>query len=498
MDITPRTPQRPLIWSDAILDLQDDLQGTDTPIYIVGGAVRDAYRHHPIKDIDLATPANAVALGKKIANLLNGDFFIMDEERDVSRVIADNMDGRLVIDIAHFRGDDLLSDLVDRDFTLNAMAVDLLDNLNQLIDPLNGEQDLLDKRIRRCSPHAIADDPIRALRAIRQSTQLGAQIEAETLKDIRQFGANILDTSVERIRDELFKILSLAEPTRALRIVDALGLLQLIIPEVEGLHDLSQSPPHLYDAWRHTLAVIEKLNKILQTISYQRTDETAATFEMGMAVMVLDSFRAKLVNHIQERGLHDRSYQALMTFTALIHDIGKPQVHQQDEDGADIFPEHQHVGAKLADKCSKALRLSNDEKKRIVTVIANLSRPFTLPNLSDLERHRFWYELGDYGVDVCLLAMANYLGTVGIELKQDQWLAHLEVIQNLLHDYYNQYDKIVSPPQLVDGKQLMDALNLSPSRQIGELLTLIREAQVMGEIHTSADAIDLAKMNMDK
>lgn len=495
-DITPRTPQRPLFWSDVILDLKDYLQDVDVPIYIVGGAVRDAYRHHPIKDLDLATPANAVALGRTIANLLNGDFFIMDAERDVSRVISKGDEGHLVIDIAHFRGKDLLSDLLDRDFTLNAMAVDLQGDLNQLFDPLNGEQDLLDKRIRRCSPQSIADDPLRALRAVRQSVQFGARIDPETLKDIRHYGMNVLDTSAERIRDELFKILSLAEPAKALRVLDTLGFLQLIIPEVEALHDLSQSTPHIYDAWRHTLLVIEKTSGILKSISYQRTDETAATFELGMAVMVLDRFRAKLVAHIQQNGTHDRSYTGLIVLTALLHDIGKPEVWQQDEKGNWYFPEHGAASALLAEKRSKALRLSNDEKKRVVKTIANISRPLALPTLSDLERHRFWYQLDDYGVDVCLLALANYLGTVGVELKQDEWLAHLEVIQSLLHAYYEQYDVIVSPPTLVDGKQLMKTLNLSSGPIIGELLTLIREAQVIGEVETMNDAIELAKAHI--
>ena len=228
-DVTPRIPERPLFWSDTVLDLQDFLRDYEHPIYVVGGAVRDAYRHHPINDLDLATPYDAIALGRKIANRFDGDFYVLDAERDVSRVMVDADEGVLVIDIARFRGDTLLKDLSDRDFTLNAMAVDLRGDISQLIDPLGGESDLLKKILRQCSPQSISDDPVRGLRAVRQSVQLSARIEPETLKDIRANVVNLMETSVERLRDEFFKILMSSEPAKALRIADSIGLLEQLV-----------------------------------------------------------------------------------------------------------------------------------------------------------------------------------------------------------------------------------------------------------------------------
>lgn len=494
-DVTPRIPERPLFWSDTVLDLQDFLQDYEHPIYVVGGAVRDAYRHHPIKDLDLATPYDAIALGRKIANRFDGDFYVLDAERDVSRVMVDAGEGLLVVDIARFRGDTLLKDLSDRDFTLNAMAVDLRGDILQLIDPLGGESDLLKKILRRCSFQAISDDPVRGLRAVRQSVQLGARIEPETLKDIRANVANLMETSAERVRDEFFKILMSSEPSKALRIADSIGLLEQIVPEVKTLRGVQQSAPHIFDVWRHTFMVVEKLSGIFQTISYKRTDETAANFEFGMIVMSLDRFRQKLITHVQQIGANDRSYVGIMLLGALLHDAGKPQLaKEQSSDKTDYdFSNHEIIGKQIAEKRIVALRLSNDEKKRVLATIGHFHRPFELEDPSNLELHRFWYVLGEYGVDVCLFALADYLGAVGIELKQDEWVKRLQIIERLLRAYFEEYEQIVVPPQVIDGNELMTALDLKPSRQIGQLLTMIREGQVTGEIVNRDDAIRVVR-----
>ncbi len=113
MDLTPRTPKHPLIWADIVLDLEDLLADTSMPIYIVGGAVRDAYLHRPLKDIDIVTPGDAMALARKIANRLRGDFFPLDAERGVGRALIDVEGARLTIDVARFRGADLLEDFFE-------------------------------------------------------------------------------------------------------------------------------------------------------------------------------------------------------------------------------------------------------------------------------------------------------------------------------------------------------------------------------------------------
>lgn len=478
--LTPHPPrQRNLLWSDTLLDIQDKLLDLsfDNALYIVGGAVRDAFLHRPIKDIDLATATDAIKTARKIANSLNGDFYIMDEERDVARVLLNSVEGQLTIDVAGFRGDDLLADLQGRDFTINAMAADILGDLGLLIDPLNGELDATSKIIRACTATSIADDPIRALRAVRQSVQLSFHIEPDTRNAIRTNRSELMNTSPERVRDEFFKMLSLQTPVSALRVAFALGLLQEIIPETASLEGLEQAPPHVFDVWKHTLETVEKLTRILDSISYRRTDHTAASFGFGILAMQLDRYRTQLNEHFSTEWPNERSHFALMIFSALIHTLGRADA----------------ITAKIAQKYADDLRLSSAEKKRLVGMIANYRQAQTIDYWSDLNLHRYWYPLGVVGIDALFLALADYLAIYGNELNQDDWLLQVERAVILLDAYYVRHEEVVSPPVLLNGNDLMQELNLEAGTIIGELLTVIRESQVKGEVNSPEEALNIAR-----
>lgn len=478
--LTPFAPQRPLIWPDSVLDLADLLVDEKMPVYIVGGAVRDAYLHRPIHDIDLTVPADAIKLARRIANRLGGDFYALDPERDVGRVLLktpDLISGALpIIDIARMRGENLLDDLTDRDFTLNAIAVHVQGDLSHVIDPLDGIKDLTKRIIRRCSQTALADDPLRALRAVRQSVQFNGHIEASTLADVRAAAGMLTSISAERIRDEFFKLLAGPRPAASLRIAEAVGLLREIVPEAIELKGEAGPPPGVFDAWNHTLMVVEKLDGILAAISPKRTDQTAAVFDFGMIVMALDRFRKALQAHLAVTWPEDRTQRALLLLGALLHNSP-----------SDI----------VAARCS-ALRLSTDEKKRITAAVAAHILPFNLPaTISDLELHRYWYGLGTAGVDGVLLALADHLGAYASHLNQDEWIAHIDRAAQLLDAYYNRADQIVEPPALLDGAQLIQALGISPGPVVGELLTIIREGQVTGEITTREEAIAAARAHLN-
>jgi tRNA nucleotidyltransferase/poly(A) polymerase len=482
-DMMPREPHRPLVWPDVVLDLADWLRDSALPVYIVGGAVRDALLGKPLKDLDLAVESGGMALARRIANHLHGDFFALDSERDVGRALVDTADGRLTIDVARFRGDDLLADLTDRDFTINAMAVDLGGDLRLLIDPLSGEQDVQDKRIRRCAPHAVASDPIRALRAVRQSVQLGMRIEAETLHDVRAARDRLKESSPERVRDEFVRLMTVIKPASALRVADTLGFLSEIIPEIVPLHGLPQGT--IEDSWQHTLTVVEALSNLLQAISPARSDNTAASFGLGMLVMQLDRFRAQLNAHMDIRWPNERPHQAILILAALLHDFGKTQVGDEA------------AGAKIAGKRADSLHLSNGEKQRLVAILRNYTRPLLMDNPTRLEIHRYWWQTGAAGVDACLLAVAEYLGTAGSELDQVQWLVMVERVRVLFEAYFERYHEIVEPIPLLDGNQLMAALHLNPGPVIGQLIERIREAQAAGDVRTIEDALRIAKTHLN-
>jgi poly(A) polymerase/tRNA nucleotidyltransferase (CCA-adding enzyme) len=385
--------------------------------------------------------------------------------------------------VAKFRDVDLISDLLDRDFTFNAMAVDLRHGMQMLIDPLDGEKDLQARIVRRCSKFSLLNDPIRALRAVRQSIQFDASIEPKTLADIRSVSDRIADTSPERVRDELFKLFSAKRPSRALRIATALGLLKRTLPESTVL----QARPFtrnasLKNTWEHSLLVVEKLRAILDTIGPQRTDQTAAVFSLGMMVVSLDVMRSQLQAHFMREWPDGRTQEEVLVFAALLHEVGT---------GTD-------ERVSLVAQRATELRLSNDEKRRLTMMLRALEMVNSVDVSDVLSLHRFWRAFGDAGVDACLVAMADVLGTNGVELQQDEWLRFLERTQTLLNAYLGRYEELVDPPQLVDGSMLIDSLGLAPGRIIGELIDLIREAQVEGRIHSSEEAMRYAKMCLQK
>ncbi len=484
-----------LAWSDALLDLQDLLSGNPDPIYVVGGAVRDALLGRAIKDVDIAVAQGGIKLARRIANHYGGAFFALDADRDVGRALIDTVDGRLSIDAAGFRGDSLESDLRDRDFTINAMAVDLRGDLNAIIDPTGGALDALAKLLRRCNADAIARDPIRALRGVRLSTQFGLRIEHETLEDIRAHAPNLLDTSIERVRDELFKLLALPKTGTALRVADHLGMLMLIFPELITLHGLQQDAKHAYDAWGHTLAVVNHLGEILATISPKRTDTTAAQFNLGMIVVGLDRFRARLQDHFTQMGADDRPHFSIVMLAALLHDVGKGMVTpERDEQEHLRFRDHDRVGAAVAAERVAALHLSKAEQDRVVLLVRHHMNPtLWLDDLTPLAIHRFWRLLGAGGIDLIMLILADYLGAFGMAYDQDRWLMAVEHAQTLLAAYFEEYDRLVEPPTLINGSDLMQALGLAPGPMVGSLLDQIREAQVSGEVVTAEDALALAR-----
>lgn len=482
MDIGPRQPYRPLIWPDILLDIQEFLADVSDEIYIVGGAVRDALLHRPLHDIDFATSGHAIQIARKIANHFKGDFFILDDERDVGRVLLSLPDGRLELDVARYRGGSLLDDLADRDFTLNAMAVDMKADLNLLIDPLNGEDDIKNHLLRRCSDHAISDDPIRALRAVRQSSQLNIHIEAATLRDIKASVNQLGESSPERIRDEWFKLLSIPRPVAAVRIADSLGLVEKIIPEVAPLHHIQEESVVKQTAWTHTLSLIENLTNILNVISYTRTDQTAASFGLGMLAIQLDRYRGRILIHLETVWPNERSHSALLMLAALLYATGEAQSSEN----------YAAKSASFADVRADALRLSVAEKSRLVTILRHQNLVLTLKDTTPLSMYQFWRKLNEAGVDVCLLTLADYLATNGSYLKQTDWLMLVDHIRILLEAWFDKRDQFVSPPSLVDGNLLMETFKLKPGPILGELLEQIRQAQVTGNVHTQEEALACA------
>ncbi len=468
-----------LEWSEFVYDLQRLLRskGVATPLYVVGGAVRDAYKRAGITDVDIAVDGDALRIAKNVADWLDADIYIMDRERGVARVFVKRESGAILLDFARFRGATLYNDLINRDFTVNTLAADLLGDLSILIDLLGGEGDLREGVLRRCSPNAIEEDPVRALRAVRQSTQLGLKIHPATLSDVRQFAAGLSRISPERIRDEFFKLLSLDKAARGLRVLQHLGILQRIFPNQFVLKQATEKSPRQLDAWSRSLRITERMCAILTAVSERRTDNSAAAFDLGMLVIQLGRFRGQLQQRLSRSYGNGRRHKELLVLAALLSNLGELD---SSRDG-----ERLSLSAKAV---SRSLRLTLEEGRHLSLAMSKYHLVLDESEWSLLARHRFWFGLGEAGIDAIFLAAAVYLGRQGAEMQQADWLAFVDLATELLDTWFNQYEDVVSPPPLLDGDEIMKTLGIKRGPKVGQLLSALREAQVLGTARNVSEA----------
>jgi putative nucleotidyltransferase with HDIG domain len=470
---------------------------SDMPVYLVGGAVRDAMLGKDVHDLDFLLPGEVIKHARLVAKALGAAFFPLDEERDAARLILTGDKGqRQTLDFASYRGLDLESDLRERDFTINAMAVDLRSE-RALFDPLAGASDLRAKLIRACSPHSLADDPVRILRAIRLAAALNFHILPDTRSLMRRSTSGLSRISPERLRDELFRIFSGPQPSTSMRALDMLGALPYILPELIELKGVEQSPPHIHEVWEHTLGVLRQLENVFMALHTEYDQEVAANMTMGALVMRLGRYRGKLETHFQASLNPERTPRGLLFFAALYHDIAKPHTRQVEEGGRIRFFRHDQVGEELVAQRAQKLRLSNAETARVKRIVRHHLRPILLAqSQSSVTRraiYRFFRDTGPAGVEVCLLSLADVLATYGPGISTEGWVKHLDVVRSLLEAWWENPQESVSPPELVDGHELLDYLQIEPGPLVGKLLDAIRENQAMGAIQTKEQALSLAK-----
>ncbi len=311
----------------------------DVPTYLVGGAVRDAFLNRKSYDLDFTTAGDSMRMARKLADAMGGAYFPLDPERKVARIVLKPDEGNgqvgsgpIRVDFSAFQRTDLDSDLRGRDFTINAMAVEV-HQLQTLIDPTGGAGDLAAKRLRACSNSAFLDDPVRILRAVRLAVDLNLRILPETMRLMREATPDLPKVSAERLRDELFKMLTIKHPDTSLRMLDMLGTLDYLLPEVCLLKDVQQSKPHVNDAWNHTLDILSRLEDLLDVLRTDYTPDKANNLSMGLVVIKLGRYRLKLSEHLSNALNPERPHRGLMFMAGLYHDVGKRTVQSVDADG---------------------------------------------------------------------------------------------------------------------------------------------------------------------
>jgi len=193
--------------------------------YLVGGAIRDALIGRSITDLDLISASDLTLIAKDFARQIGGHWFWLDKERLQSRVVVNRDADSLHYDFAPFRAPELERDLLDRDFTINAMALSLTGDLSieSLVDPCYGLKDLQQSSLRMVGKDSFSNDPLRIIKGIRHATILGLDIEAATLQSMQREMKGIDHVASERIRQEIWKTLANEQAGRGLQFLQECG-----------------------------------------------------------------------------------------------------------------------------------------------------------------------------------------------------------------------------------------------------------------------------------
>ncbi|MCR4406728.1 MAG: HD domain-containing protein [Anaerolineae bacterium] len=467
-------------------------QGIET--YLVGGCVRDALLGRSSRDFDFVVLGRALPLARRVANHFGAAFYALDAERDTGRVIFRLNEGQeqFCVDFAAARGGSIIADLALRDFTINAIAVHLNDG--QLVDPHNGRADLSAGVLRAVSDCAFRDDPLRTMRGVRLAVELGFEMEPRTEALLRQAVPLLAEVSAERARDEFCKLLSLPKAANSLERLSELGLLGILLPEVEAMRGVTQSAPHQLDVFGHSLESVRWMEEVIAAVQPGRERELVV---LGLSALNRFPLAARLTECISD----ERTRATLLKLAALLHDVGKPATRTVKPNGYIHFLTHEVGGAALAGQMLARLRFSVQEVRLVQTVVANHMRTMFMSARripSRREIYRFFRDTGESGVDVALVALADHRAVWGTGLEPDRWAHLVKVVTLLLTHWYEQQERTIAPPKLISGHDLMERFGLEEGPRIGELLEAVREAQVMDRVHTREEALAWVAQILDK
>lgn len=441
-------------------------------LFLIGGTVRDMLLNLPPKDLDL-TCKGARDVAYNLAAFRNAAIVPM-EKRPHTRCyrVVDREDSSNYLDIAEIRGETIYDDLMQRDFTINAIALEVNrdGSIAGTIDPLNGSQDISNNILKSVRDDAFISDPLRILRAFRFSAVLNYDIDPSTLGLIKASVDLLKTISGERILSELLLILETTKSASFFSKMDQLGILEVIFPEVRAMKGCPQNAFHHTDVWGHSMLTMLNCEGILNDAGRVFTGEAAANLDR--------------VNR-----------RPLTKLAALLHDIGKPACSGINPDtGRITFYGHDDKGAELINEIADRLKMSNRDRDFLSLLVAEHIHLFDLAGrgVKPSTKMRWFRKMKDDAIPAVIVGMADARSTLGPDSRPEEREDFLLWSIDTVKDYYEVIKKRLERRDLITGRDLI-ALGMDPGPEMGRILAEIRSAQDTGELNSSEEALALAR-----
>ncbi len=381
-------------------------------------------------------------------------------------------------DFADFRSTTITKDLAHRDFTINTLCVDVKDCFDEvslfkkLLHPEKALKDLKAKTIRMISVKSFKEDPLRLLRGFSLQATLDFKIEAKTLSQIKKDKSLLHDVSVERIRDEFFKVLMSDTCAKNLRHMDKIGFLEEVIPQITVMFGVTQGGYHHLDVWPHSLEVVAQLENVLKEFK----DDT------------------DIQEYLNVSFAGTRNRLGLLKLGCLLHDIGKPQT-KKIEAGKTSFHAHERVGKGITRSIAKMLKFSKDERYALEDMVLWHLRPGYLADFkapSARAVFRYFRDAKEEALSILLLSLADQRSTRGPLTTEHDQKHHEEILKKLIAQYLEQ-KKQKPLVKLISGHDLIRNLKLKPGPIFAKILREVEEKQATGQITEKVQALELAR-----
>ena len=448
--------------------ISKELKSSNEKAFVIGGFVRDLILGNTSKDIDIVVQGDGTLFAQNIAKILRvkkvsvfknyGTAHFKYKDIDVEFVGARKESYSENSRNPEVAPGTLEEDQFRRDFTINALAIDLHpENFGSLIDPFDGIADLEEGIIRTPLDPSITfqDDPLRMLRAIRFATRLSFKLDIACLRSIKEQSERIKIISRERITDELNKIILTNEPSRGFKLLKSTNLLAFVFPELLNLSGIETIKGKSHkDNFLHTLQVLDNIS--------EHTDSL------------------------------------WLRWSAIMHDIAKPATKRFDTKVGWTFHGHEELGSKMVPRIFKYHRLPLDSKMKYVQKMVRLHlRPIALVkgNVTDTAIRRLLNEAGDDIDDLMMLCNADI--TSKNEFKVKKYRENFKIVSRKLEEV-EEKDKIRNFQPPVSGEDIMKTFNIGPCSEIGVIKSRIKEAILEGEIENSEEQAKLLMLACGK